>query len=150
MKDFKDYGPLQSHASWVGMKDANFLQSHVLVYSKDDPTAFLCSEQYRMIAPVRVCLKKKTVPRFDLGSVQLHNKYPSVVPLTPEILRDVRVLSTYVPVEYKMFFDDLIAAQELLLPSTSAAARRRVRGRVEDDSTEEDEDRLEDSYLDGA
>lgn len=117
------------------------LESRVLLYSKDYPDGFLCSSHYGMLAPTRVCLKKKK-KLFDLSEAQLPSKYPGgVIPLSKEKVRDVKLLSTYVPAEYKVFFDDLLAAQESIVPSTSKGCRGGGRGQ---DHSEVDEDFLED------
>ena len=147
MTNFKSYDPLQSYASWAGMKTANFMQARVLLYSSDFKDGFQCCTHYSLLAPTRVCLKKKKEP-FDLSGVQLADKYPGgVIPLSKEKVKDVRVLSTYVPAEHRVFFTNLLAAQELLVASASKGCRGG--GRVQDHS-EVDEDFLDDDPDDPA
>lgn len=72
------------------------------------------------------------MPQINFGDVQLHNKLPTVIPPTSDQLQDVRELSNYGPVDYKMFLDDRIGAQEPLQPTILSPTRHMVRMRVED------------------
>ncbi|MPC64908.1 hypothetical protein E2C01_059030 [Portunus trituberculatus] len=89
--------------------------------------------------PLQVKLQKEREAtydpkNFDLTTINLPAKYPQGVVLRPEKLADLIHLLSFIPLEYKPWYNDLFAAQVLL-----------VAGAAEDNP--DDTDTLEDDFL---
>lgn len=141
-EQFVDLQPLQSKCTKTQVAKSGYKEGRMFLYTEEYKQGMSIWQTYvdDIGTPLQVKLQKGRGaaydPRnFDLTTIDLPAKYPQGVVLRPEKLADLSHLQSFIPLEYKPWYNDLFAAQGLL-----------AAGAAEDNP--DDPDTLEDDFLD--
>lgn len=115
--DFMNFNVLQKHINKAGQTAAHFKRARRLIVSNDFTQGVMVCGGYgdSLHEPYKWCLQKgpaKNRSNIDLSTVQVPLMYPSGVIINKKKLEHIKFLAGYVPAAYKVFFDNLFAAQD--------------------------------------